>query len=280
MEQLDSWMNTVAHSFDQFLAVLGAFLPNLLGALGALLGGWLLARAARALILRFGKGYDRLAGRLGWQRQTRRLPMQRSPAEILSWVFYWLVLLFALTVAADLLRMPGLATWLGKLLAVLPSLFAAGAIFLVGYLLASILRDAVIGKSATGRRSGDAMLGRLLHGLVLAVSAVIALGQLGVDVDLLALLIVVAFAALTGAIGLAFGLGARSTVRNMIAAYYLRRIYRVGARVRLGDTQGELVEFMPTAVLLETDEGIAMIPACIFEDRVSVNINTDGDAQE
>lgn len=279
MKQLDSWTNAVAQSYDQFLAVLGAYLPNLLGALSALLVGWLLARGARALILRLGGAYDRLSTRLGWQRQTHRLPMQHSPADLLSWVLYWLVLLFALTVAADILGMPGLATWLGKLLSVLPSLFGAGAIFLVGYLLASIVRDAVIGASATRRRARDVLLARLLHGLVLAVTTVIALGHLGLDVSLLALLIVVAFAALAGAVGLAFGLGARDTVGNMVAAHYLRRIYRVGARVRLGDTQGELVDFTPTAVLLETDEGVTMIPAHLFEERVSVDVNTDGEAQ-
>jgi len=280
MEQLDIWTQTITQSFDQFLVVLGTYLPNLLGALAALFGGWLLARAARTLMLRLGRGYDRLANRLGWRRGTQRLGLKNSPIEILSWVLYWLVLLFALTMAADILGMPGLATWLGKLLSVLPALFGAGAIFLIGYLLANIVREAIIAANATGRRSRDILMARLLHGLVLAVSSVVALGQLGIDVSLLAMLIVVAFAALVGAIGLAFGLGAKHTVGNMIAAHYLRRIYRVGAQVRLGDTQGELVDVTPTAVLLETDEGIVSIPAHLFEARISINLNTEGETQE
>ena len=280
MNQLDTWTNTVAQSFDEFLTVLGAYLPNLLGALAALFGGWLLARGARALILRLGQGYERLAVRLGWHHQTHRPPMQHSPLDLLSWVLYWLVLLFALTMAADILGMPGLATWLGKLLSILPSLFGAGAIFLVGYLLASILREAIIGAHAVRKRSQDMLMARLVHGLVVAVSAVIALGHLGIDVSLLAILIVVAFAALAGAFGLAFGFGARNTVGNMIAAHYLRRIYPVGARVQLGNTQGEVVDFTPTAVLVETDNGIAMIPAHLFEDNISLNPNIDGETQE
>lgn len=49
-----------------------------------------------------------------------------------------------------LLGLPGLAAWLGKLLSVLPSLFASAAIFRVGYLLASILREALIGANTHG----------------------------------------------------------------------------------------------------------------------------------
>ena len=280
MKQLDSWTNTITQSFDEFLTVLGAYLPNIAGALAALFGGWLLARAARALILRLGRGYDRLAIRLGWRRAPQRLALKNSPMEIVSWVLYWLVLLFALTMAADILGMPGLATWLGKLLSVLPSLFGAGAIFLIGYLLANIVREAVITANATGRRSRDILMARLLHGLVLAVSTVVALGHLGIDVSLLATLIVVAFAALVGAIGLAFGLGAKNTVGNMISAHYLRRIYRVGARIQFDNTQGELVDFTPTAVLVETDQGIVTIPAHLFETRISVNLHTEGETQE
>ncbi len=280
MKQLDSWTNTITQSFDEFLTVLGAYLPNIAGALAALFGGWLLARAARALILRLGRGYDRLAIRLGWRHAPQRLALKNSPMEIVSWVLYWLVLLFALTMAADILGMPGLATWLGKLLSVLPSLFGAGAIFLIGYLLANIVREAVITANATGRRSRDILMARLLHGLVLAVSTVVALGHLGIDVSLLATLIVVAFAALVGAIGLAFGLGAKNTVGNMIAAHYLRRIYRVGAHIQFDNTQGELVDFTPTAVLVETDQGIVTIPAHLFETRISVNLHTEGETQE
>ncbi|MEJ2455129.1 MAG: mechanosensitive ion channel [Candidatus Thiodiazotropha sp.] len=280
MNQLDNWTNTVAQSFDEFLAVLGAYLPNLLGALVALLCGWLLARGVRVLILRLGRVYDRLAVRFGWQRQAHRPSAQYLPLVVLSWVLYWLVLLFALTMAADILGMPGLATWLGKLFSVLPALFGAGAIFLVGYLFASLLREAVISASSSENRARTLLMARLLHGLVIVVSAVIALGQLGIDVSLLAMLIVVAFAALAGAFGLAFGLGARSTVGNIIAAHYLRKIYRIGTCVRLDDTQGEILDFTPTAVLLENEDGIVMVPAQLFEDRVSINLSTDIEEQE
>lgn len=280
MNQLDNWTNTVAQSFDEFLAVLGAYLPNLLGALAALLFGWLLARGVRLLILRLGRVYDRLAVRFGWQRRVQRPGAQHLPLVVLSWVLYWLVLLFALTMAADILGMPGLATWLGKLFSVLPALFGATAIFLVGYLFASLLRETVIGASTVENRTQSLLMARLLHGLVIVVSAVIALGQLGIDVSLLAMLIVVAFTALAGAFGLAFGLGARNTVGNIIAAHYLRKVYRVGTHVRLNDTQGEIVDFTPTAVLLAAEDGIVMVPAQLFEASVSVNLSTDTEGQE
>lgn len=274
MDPISTWRLTVTQSFSDLGVVLGAWLPSLLGALVVLVLGWLLARGVKALILRLGEGLDQLAVRLGWRRHTRRLAVQHTPAQIIATVFYWLVLLLALTLAADVLGLPGLSGGLGKLLSILPALFGAGTIFLVGYLLANVTREAVV-RTSTGHAARGVLVARLLHGLILAISALLALGQIGVDVSLLATLMVVAFSALAGAIALAFGLGARDTVGNMIAAHYLRRAHRIGARVRIGEIEGEILEFTPTLVLLETDEGIAAVPAHRFELDASVRLDPE-----
>ncbi|MCB1734066.1 MAG: mechanosensitive ion channel [Gammaproteobacteria bacterium] len=275
MEQIDSWHSTILNSLSDVGRMLGAYLPSLLGAIAVLILGWLLARGVQALILRLGEGLDRFASRMGWRRHTRRLAVQHTPAQILSAVMFWLVLLLALTLAADVLGLPGLASGLGKLLSVLPALFGAITIFLVGFLFANVVREAIVRVSSSGHAARGILVARLLHGLILAISALIALGQLGVDVSLLAALIMIAFAALMLAIALAFGLGARGTVTNMIAAHYLRRVYRIGNRVRIGDIDGEVLEFTPTTVLIETEEGVISVPAHWFEQQAAMRVDLE-----
>ena len=77
-------------------------------------------------------------------------------------------------------------------------------------------------------------------------------------------------AALAGAVALSFGLGAGSTVANIISARYVRSNYRVGQQIRIMDMEGRILEMLPTGVILDTDKGRTFIPAKIFDQEASV----------
>ena len=94
--------------------------------------------------------------------------------------------------------------------------------------------------------------------------------QLGVESRFLTLTITVVIAALIGGAALAFGLGSRTTVSNIIAAHYLRQVYRVGQTVKIRDLYGRIAEITPTAVLLDGPEGRVLVPAKDFSEVASV----------
>jgi len=68
---------------------------------------------------------------------------------------------------------------------------------------------------------------------------------------------------------LAFGLGARVSVSNILAAYYLKSLYREGQQVKINDIEGQILQLTPTSVLLETSEGQVTIPAKEFSEKAS-----------
>jgi small-conductance mechanosensitive channel len=72
------------------------------------------------------------------------------------------------------------------------------------------------------------------------------------------------------AAALAFGLGARASVANIIAARYVAQFCRVGQAVRIDDVEGTVVQLTPTAVVVETPEGRAVVPAGRFHETSSV----------
>jgi hypothetical protein len=75
--------------------------------------------------------------------------------------------------------------------------------------------------------------------------------------------------------GLAFGLGARTAVSNIISSHYVAQAYRVGQTVRVAGLEGKLLETTPTAVFLAGPEGRVMVPAKAFSEHASVLV-TDG----
>jgi len=74
---------------------------------------------------------------------------------------------------------------------------------------------------------------------------------------------------------LAFGLGARQVVANLIASHALQRQFAVGQRARIGGIEGEILEFTPTSVILATGEGRVTVPAGRFDEEPSVMLSPD-----
>jgi small-conductance mechanosensitive channel len=81
-----------------------------------------------------------------------------------------------------------------------------------------------------------------------------------------------------GAFALAFGLGARAAVSNIIGAHYLRQTFEIGHVVRFGAIEGTVTAITSTAVIIRIPEGQVIVPAKQFSEEVSVLV-TGGAAQ-
>ena len=66
---------------------------------------------------------------------------------------------------------------------------------------------------------------------------------------------------------LAVSLGARNYVANLIGAHYLQQAFHVGERVRIGTTEGTILEITAVSLILETRDGRASIPAKIYNEE-------------
>lgn len=260
----------LASSFAEFLRTLTAYLPNLITALLLLALGWLFARLVRVLLLRFGSGIDRLTSRLRRHSGPATLPLRKQDSSIVARVVYWLVFLFFLAAAVESLGLPGLADWINQLIVYLPKLIIGGLILFAGYVLGGLAQDLVrTAALVRGLDSADA-LGMTVKTLIVIFAAILGIGHLGLDVGLLVNVVTIAAAAILGGLGLAFGIGASAQVSNILAAHQLRKVYRVGQKVRVDGTEGDILEMTSTAVILDTDEGRTLVPARVFSDSVSV----------
>ena len=155
--------------------ILGAA-PSVLWAAVLVLIAWLLATGLRLVVRKVFEGL-RLDERLGSEvADGEEKPVAVS--QMLSETVYWLIFLLFLPAILGALKLEGLLApvqgMVEKLVGFLPNLFAAAAIFVVGYFFAKILRRivtnllAAVGTDSLGERVGlDKALGRQrLSGLV------------------------------------------------------------------------------------------------------------------
>jgi len=248
-----------------------AYLPAVVGAALLLLAGWLLGWGLAWAVRRVVRA---LLGRLA-QRPALRGALQGSGAEtqapgVIASFTFWVVFLFFVAAAMEALGLPVVTASLSRVAYYLPNVLAALVILFAGLVAGRLIGGAVTRAAAgTGIALGPT-IGGTVRGTVILLAVAVALKQVGIEADILIVLVaVVVGAALAGA-GLAFGLGARTAVSNIIASHYVSQVYRAGQTIRVGAVDGKIVATTPTAVFVAGPHGRVMIPAKQFSEEASV----------
>jgi hypothetical protein len=257
---------------EQFLDIL----PKLVGALAIMAAGFVLALLLRFLVRRLVGGLDRIVPGQRLRNSLRRLGMKRSAADVIGGVVYWIVLIFFLTAATETLGLPVVTTWLSGIALYLPRILSGVLICFAGLIGGILIRDLIVSAAASAGIAYGSALGRLAQGAALLISVLIAVEQVGINVDFLTTAAITLLGIILFGGSLAFGLGARTTVSNILAVHYLQKVYAVGQQVRIGEWQGEIVQITTTAVILKSAGGQVLVPARLFSETASVLVVEEG----
>ena len=151
-----------------------------------------------------------------------------------------------------------------------PKVFGAALILLAGVLLAQLLSGLVRGAAESVGLDYANGLARMAQGLVIIISISVAIGQLEVKTELLNYVIAIVLITVGLAVALAFGLGSRELVSQILAGIYVRELYEVGQRVCLADIEGQIEEIGTVKTLLLTDDGelTSVANRALLEQRV------------
>lgn len=246
------------------------YLPRIAVAVLVLILGWLVARLFRFLIMRAIKRLDLIWQKFISRRGLEQLQPRHPPARIVGELVFWLLILIFATLAAEILGLGIVGTWLQELVSFLPLAAASILIVLVGFVMSSLARDLVASAASTAGFTRSDLLARTVQAIILFTAIVIGVGQVGIDVAFLTTIIGIVLAAVLGGLALAFGIGARTHVSNIIAANQLRSIYQVGDKVRVGEIEGRILDITVSRLIIETESGSADVPAKLFDEQVTI----------
>lgn len=265
---LHDWLETFRESAEASLSLTVAYLPKLLGAVLLVLAGYLLARivgAGTAGLLRL-VGLDRLLAKTPIQTLFTRSGSTKTGADVLGLLVFWLLfLLFGIT-ATDMLGLSAVSATLTELAYYIPKVGLSVLIIVLGMLAANYIKDLISLACTSAGISQGVIVAQTFYVAAILVVFVTAVNELGIDTTLLNNTIMIAFGGLIAGAALSFGLGARGAVANLIAAHYLRPVFRVGQMIRVGDIHGTIVALTPVAIVVDTPEGRVVVPASRFQE--------------
>lgn len=226
-----------------------------LAAVVVLVVGIALAKAGEILVRRALAAADRLISRYGSRdRQLISPVFQQGFALLVSLT----ILVLAVIIAVRLLDIPQLTEWMESVLAYLPRFILGLFIIGLGNVLGALSRTLSAGVLAHG--DSNALLPRLVHAGVVAVAVITGLQQMGIDISFITQLSLILLASLLGGLSIAFALGARQYVANLMAQSEVAR-YAVGDRLRIDDDEGVVTDIHRTGLTLETEAGLVTLPA-------------------
>ncbi len=160
-------------------------------------------------------------------------------------------------------------------IAFMPKLVVGVMVFIVSFVL-SRLAGVIVEQSMRQRSPvlATRMKG-LVAGSIIVIGILLALKQMGMETDVLMLVLGGVIATATIAGGLAIGLGSLPLARNIAAGRHVEDRFRIGQRIDLGEVSGRLSEVHLASVKLIADDGSGYeVPHTLFLD-VAVKTSED-----
>ncbi|ALF59660.1 mechanosensitive ion channel [Psychrobacter urativorans] len=133
-------LNAISAPFANMVNQVLAFIPNLIGAIAVGVLGWVIATVARTAI-NAALSKTTMDERLSAQAGVK--PMSSTIADMV----YWFILLVVLTMVLGQLELNGLfaplTNMVDKIFSFIPNILIAGVVFVVGYIIAKVVRGIV-----------------------------------------------------------------------------------------------------------------------------------------
>lgn len=215
---LQDWTTAVADSWITIWDRFVNFLPNLIGAAVILVVGWLVGMIVAMVIDRLFRiiGLQTLFEKAKVEDILKKGNIEKDTTALLAGVSKWIIYLVVFIAAANTLKLPEIAFFLDRILAYIPLVIAAGAILLIGLVLAHFLSNVVKGSLlAAGFIMSEAVAAIVRYAIIIFTFLAV-LAQLGIAESLIRTMFIglVAFLAIAG--GLSFGLGGQGVAKELL----------------------------------------------------------------
>jgi len=216
---IEEWYKITYDSLMELWKGFLNFIPSLLAAIIVFVIGWFIAEVIGKLVARILKvlKLNQIFDRANWKEALEAAEIKVNISEFIGGICKWVLVIVFLSVAVEILGLGQFASLLNGLIAWLPNLIVAVAIFVVAVIVADILNRLIKASvQKIGLKYGG-ILSALVRWAIYVFAIVAILGQLEIEManwiaDILK--IVVAGLVLAGA--LSFGLGGKEAAAKLI----------------------------------------------------------------
>ena len=262
MEQVNKWKDIISGSFNNIVEAVSEFTPKLVASVLVILVGLLIAQVIVKIlkrVLKFIKA-DKLDDKLNEIELFGNKKLQFNIIKIVLVFVKWILYIFLLIIVAEMLDLAVVTQEVSKLLNYLPQLFSGLIILVFGLLLGNAVKKAIKSFFESAELSGSKIISQLVFTIILIFVSITALNQAGFNTDIITDNVTLIFGGFLLAFALAFGLGSRNIIEKLLKAYYSRRVFEVGQKVKMQKIEGEIEAINPTTVVIKSGNKKIVVP--------------------
>ncbi len=222
LSTISNWQEAIfvaaANIFTQFFN----FLPSLFGALLIFVIGLILAKWAKAIIVKVLSAVklDKISRKIGLEPFLSKADVKLKVEVIIGEIARWLIIIVFFMAGVNVLGLTTVGSVLASVLSFIPSIVSAILILTVGVLLAGLVEGLIKGAVNQIDPKTGRLLSKVASYLVVIVAALAAINELGIAQSLINILFIGIITTLALGIGLAIGLGAKDLVSKMLMDWY------------------------------------------------------------
>ena len=273
METINSWKDLTFNSLNEMGLSIMKALPSILGAILILIIGWLITKVVVYIlkkVLKFVK-VDKLTDVVNEKNIFGKTDLKFNITNVIVGFVKWIMFLVFLIVAADIMNWNIVSVEIGNLLRYLPKLFSAIALFMVGLYIANFVKTAIKGVFESFDLSGSKIISNLVFYVIAIIITITALNQASIDTEIITNNLTIILGAFLGAIALAFGLGSREIIGDLLRTFYTRKNFEIGDKVKIKGVEGKVAAIDNICMTIATNDGKVILPIKdVVENKVEI----------
>jgi len=221
----DAWSNILVASFRDVVERLAHVAPRLLAMAAVIVVGWATAAIVRRLAVHVFRmlDLDARCARWGLTASLSCSGIGQLPSQVIGRLVFWTILFVALLTSIEALEMPATVGLAAGVVRFLPNLVIAALVWMVGWLLANFMAQAVLIAAVNAQVALAPLIAGAVRWLVLIFAGAAALTQLGIAREMVLLTFGIAFGGSVLALALAFGLGGKELAREILESRFRKR---------------------------------------------------------
>ncbi len=262
MKQLPNLAEVVRNTFQNLINQFVEFVPRIFGSLLILVIGIGVARLAAYIIQRVldRVGFDKIGNRLNEISIIKQLKTEIKLSEIIAKVLYYYILLMFITAATETLGVAAITEMVSSLVNFIPKLIVAAIMLQVGVLLADALRGAVFSVCQSFKIASARLLSMIVFVFFLIITIISALGQAGINTELLESSFNLIIGGVIFAFAIGYGFASRDVMANILSSFYTKNKYQEGQTIQIEDVKGEILKIDAMSLTLRTGETTTIVP--------------------
>jgi small-conductance mechanosensitive channel len=223
--------------------------------------------ALRAALIRL--RIDSLIEKAHVTKALQRIGLRQQLSLFIPKLAYFLVIFLLAKTASDAFGLIAISDAIGTLLSYLPNIAAALLLLILGTTVGQFAGQMATQAAESAGVNSARALGKLVSALIIFIVAMMAMSQLKIDTEMVRIVTISVLGTAALAFGLAFGLGTRDIVRNILTGYYARKFLVIGKSLAIADQRGILTAITATHTVLNSEGQEILIANSAFLEQTS-----------